>query len=74
MSLHSSLRGAGNLQTQKSVLSKLERIKFFISQGRKLEEIPIFGTPKVKVVRVKVSKRSAPPKEQEEGGQKSKEG
>jgi len=41
---------------QRSVLKRIERIKHFLGKGSFNEESPVFGLPKIKVLKIKVKK------------------
>ena len=41
---------------QRSVLKRIERIRHFLDKGSFNEESPVFGLPKIKVLKIKVKK------------------
>ena len=58
MSIHSSLRGAGN-KKHRSVLKRYERLKFLKDKNLWTEEKSALGIPKVKMQKLKVKKEKA---------------
>ncbi len=66
MTLHSSLKSADKKGAQKSVLSRMERIKLLVEKGKKIDEVPVFGLPKIKVAKVKIKKTVKEEKKEEE--------
>jgi len=59
MSIHPSLRGSLKHKKQRSVLKRIERIKFLMEKGLWEENKSIFGLPKIKTVRIKFKKEKA---------------
>ena len=56
MSIHSSLSSMFKNRKQRSVLKRIERIKYFINKGSFNEQSPVFGLPKIKSLKIKVKK------------------
>ncbi|MFW6158721.1 MAG: small basic protein [Planctomycetota bacterium] len=66
MSIHKSLSPKNRLRRQRNVLSRLERIQKLEEEGRwSEEEDSVFGLPKVRVARVRRTKKKAKEKEEE---------
>jgi small basic protein (TIGR04137 family) len=57
MSLHSSLRIDKASATQRTVKTRIERIKEMMKSGLWKEETSVMGLPKTKIVRVKAKKK-----------------
>ncbi|MBF0570371.1 MAG: small basic protein [Candidatus Omnitrophica bacterium] len=57
MSLHSSLKIDRASVTQRSVQTRIERIKELMKKGLWKEETGVIGLPKTKIVRVKAKKK-----------------
>ena len=57
MSLHSSLKIDKASVTQRSVQTRIERIKELMKKGLWKEETNVVGLPKTKVVRIKAKKK-----------------
>lgn len=57
MSLHSSLKIDKASVTQRSVQTRIERIKELMKKGLWKEETSVVGLPKTKIVRVKAKKK-----------------
>ena len=57
MSLHSSLRIDRAGVTQRSVQTRIERIKELMKKGLWKEEADVIGLPKTKIVRIKAKKK-----------------
>jgi small basic protein (TIGR04137 family) len=57
MSLHSSLKIDRASVTQRSVQTRIERIKELMKKGLWKDETNIVGLPKTKVVRIKAKKK-----------------
>ncbi len=57
MSLHSSLRIDRANVTQRSVQTRIERIKELMKKGLWKEETGVIGLPKTKVMRIKAKKK-----------------
>ncbi len=58
MSLHTSLKRAEKSGRFRSVWKRAERIKWLLEKGLKKDELPIYGLPKVKIVKMKATKKS----------------
>ncbi|MBF0511916.1 MAG: small basic protein [Candidatus Omnitrophica bacterium] len=58
MSLHSSLKIDKASVTQRSVQTRIERIKELMKKGFWKEETSVVGLPKTKIVRVKAKKKT----------------
>lgn len=56
MSIHSTLSSSLKNRKQRSVLKRIERIKYYISKGSFNEGSPVFGLPKIKSLKIKVKK------------------
>jgi len=59
MSIHPSLASSSKDKKQKTVLKRIERIKYMMEKGLWKDDTSIFGLPKIKMVRVKVKKEKA---------------
>ncbi|MBF0489774.1 MAG: small basic protein [Candidatus Omnitrophica bacterium] len=57
MSLHSSLKIDKASSTQRSVQTRIERIKELMKKGLWKQESDVTGLPKTKIVRVKAKKK-----------------
>ena len=57
MSLHSSLKIDKASVTQRSVQTRIERIKELMKKGLWKEEADVTGLPKTKIVRIKAKKK-----------------
>jgi small basic protein (TIGR04137 family) len=57
MSLHSSLKIDKASVTQRSVVTRIERIKELMKKGLWKEETAVLGLPKTKIVRIKAKKK-----------------
>lgn len=57
MSLHSSLKIDRASVTQRSVQTRIERIKELMKKGLWKEETGVIGLPKTKVIRIKAKKK-----------------
>lgn len=57
MSLHPSLRVDSAGAKQRSVLTRIERIKDLMKKGQWSDNQTVIGLPKVKIVRVKAGKK-----------------
>ncbi|MCM8756448.1 MAG: small basic protein [Candidatus Omnitrophica bacterium] len=68
MSLHPSLQNKGKRGFFRTVLNRTERIKLLIEKGEWNKEQRVVGLPKVKIVRMKISKKdkTAPQQEKKE--------
>lgn len=72
MSLHTSLKRAERRGRFRSVWRRVERIKWLLERGMKKEEVPIYGLPKIKIVKIKATKKSKAKQAQEKTeGEKS---
>ncbi len=58
MSLHSSLKIDKASVTQRSVQTRIERIKDLMKKGLWKQETDVIGLPKTKVIRVKAKKKA----------------
>ena len=58
MSLHPSLKRVNSRGSSRTVLKKDEKIKRMIQEGKWDEDSKVFGLPKIKIVKMKVVKRS----------------
>lgn len=59
MSIHPSLSASLKNKKQKSVLTRIERIKYLMDKGQFSENTSVFGLPKVKIVKLKIKKEKA---------------
>lgn len=59
MSIHASLSASFKNRKQRSVLKRIERIKYFVSKGSFNEQSPVFGLPKIKSIKIKMKKEKA---------------
>ncbi|HEC69376.1 MAG TPA: small basic protein [Candidatus Omnitrophica bacterium] len=66
MSLHPSLKDSGKISSKKTVLKRDEKIKWFIEKKEWKEDSPVLGLPKIKIVRLKVSKKEKKEEKKEE--------
>ena len=57
MSLHSSLKIDRASVTQRSVQTRIERIKELMKKGLWKEETDVIGLPKTKIIRIKAKKK-----------------
>lgn len=57
MSLHSSLKIDRANVTQRSVQTRIERIKELMKKGLWKEEAGVIGLPKTKIIRIKAKKK-----------------
>ena len=57
MSIHPSLALSLKGRKQRSVLKRVERIKYFMDKGSFNQESSVFGLPKIKVLKIKVVKK-----------------
>ena len=57
MSLHSSLKIDRASVTQRSVQTRIERIKELMKKGLWKDETAVMGLPKTKIVRIKAKKK-----------------
>ena len=60
MSMHPSLKRAGKLAGDRSVMKRTERIKFLEKKGKWSREDSILGVPKIKIVKLKAAKKEKP--------------
>jgi small basic protein (TIGR04137 family) len=70
MGLHPSLKRAEKLGGVRSVMKRIERIKWLLGKERWKEGDKVFGLPKIKVIKIKAAKKEKP---QEEGAAKEGE-
>ncbi|OGX32219.1 MAG: hypothetical protein A3D27_02925 [Omnitrophica WOR_2 bacterium RIFCSPHIGHO2_02_FULL_46_37] len=68
MSIHSTLSSSLKNRKQRSVLKRIERIKYYISKGSFNEESPVFGLPKIKSLKIKVKKEKTAEKAPQAAG------
>ena len=66
MGLHPSLKRAEKLGRVRSVMKRVERIKWLIAKGAWKEGDRIFGLPKIKVVKIKAAKKEKKEEEKPE--------
>ncbi|UCG35604.1 MAG: small basic protein [Candidatus Omnitrophota bacterium] len=66
MGLHPSLKRAEKLGRTRSVMKRLERIKWLIAKGLWKEGDRIHGLPKIKVVKIKAAKKEKKEEEKPE--------
>lgn len=59
MSIHPSLSASLKTRKQRSVLKRIERIKYFIGKGSFTEASPVLGLPKIKSVKIKIKKEKS---------------
>jgi len=59
MSIHPSLSSSIKNRKQKSVLSRVERIKYLKGKGLFSDETAVFGLPKIKTLKIKIKKEKA---------------
>jgi small basic protein (TIGR04137 family) len=71
MSLHSSLKIDRASATQRTVQTRIERIKELMKKGLWKEESGVVGLPKTKIVRIKAKKKI---KAEEDGAAPAAEG
>ncbi|MEK6568053.1 MAG: small basic protein [Candidatus Omnitrophota bacterium] len=57
MSIHPSLALSLKGRKQRSVLKRVERMKYFMDRGSFNQESSVFGLPKIKVLKIKVVKK-----------------
>ncbi|UCD15594.1 MAG: small basic protein [Candidatus Omnitrophota bacterium] len=57
MSLHPSLKRAERISASRSVMKRVERIKWLQGKGLWKEEDRVLGLPKIKVVKLKAIKK-----------------
>ncbi|PIQ89971.1 MAG: small basic protein [Candidatus Omnitrophica bacterium CG11_big_fil_rev_8_21_14_0_20_42_13] len=72
MSLHPSLVSEGKTKKQRTVLKRIERIKYLMAKELWREGDAIFGLPKIKTVRLKLKKekiKAAPEGEKAAAGE-----
>jgi len=56
MSIHPSLRSAGQDTKQRSVLKRTERLKMMLSKNQWKEGDRVCGLPKIKTVKIRIKK------------------
>ncbi|MFZ5799999.1 MAG: small basic protein [Candidatus Omnitrophota bacterium] len=59
MSIHPTLRGMPKGSVQRSVLTRIERIRSLLQKGLWKEGDAVIGLPKLKVVKIKFKKEKA---------------
>ncbi len=67
MSLHTSLK-RNRLGQKRSVLNRVERVKFWIEKGKWKEGDKVLGLPKVKVIKLKALKKEKPEEKEANNG------
>jgi len=73
MSLHPSLKGSKKLSSKKTVLKREEKIKWLMDKKEWKEDNPVLGLPKIKIVRLKVSRKEKKEETSPEAKESSKE-
>ncbi|MCD6134806.1 MAG: small basic protein [Candidatus Omnitrophica bacterium] len=58
MSMHSSLKRGDKLKGSRSVLTKRERIKWLMNKKRWDDSSSVYGLPKIKIIKLKLAKKS----------------
>lgn len=56
MSLHPSLVSLGKTRKQRTVLKRIERLKYLMEKNLWHEGNPVVGLPKIKILRIKFKK------------------
>ncbi|MCX7927577.1 MAG: small basic protein [Candidatus Omnitrophica bacterium] len=59
MSMHPSLKASEKGKKQRSVLKRIERLKFLMGKEKWKEGDPVYGLPKIKAVKIKIKKEKA---------------
>ncbi|MDP1853866.1 MAG: small basic protein [Candidatus Omnitrophota bacterium] len=59
MSLHPSLKSLGKTRKQRTVLKRIERIKYLMDKNLWKEGDSVVGLPKIKTIRIKFKKEKA---------------
>ncbi|MBN1869878.1 MAG: small basic protein [Candidatus Omnitrophica bacterium] len=67
MSLHSSLKVDSAGAQQRTVLTRIERIKDLMKKDLWYDEHPVTGLPKTKIVKIKAAKKEKKEEEAKEG-------
>ncbi len=67
MSLHPSLKVDTASAQQKTVLTRIERIKDLMKKGLWVDGQAVTGLPKTKIIKVKAAKKKKEEKSEEEG-------
>lgn len=57
MALHSSLKRSEKMAVSRSVMKRIERIKWLMQKGEWKESSPVLGLPKIKVLKIKTGKK-----------------
>jgi small basic protein (TIGR04137 family) len=70
MSLHPSLKVDTASAQQRTVLTRIERIKEMMKKGQWSNEQKVVGLPKTKIVKVKAGKKKKKEEKEEEGKKK----
>lgn len=65
MSIHPSLGAPDKGKKQRSVLKRLERLKYLADKEQWKEGDDVFGLPKIKTIRIKIKKEKAAEKPEE---------
>jgi len=68
MSMHPSLKASEKGKKQRSVLKRIERIKWMIDKEQWKEGNRVYGLPKIKTLRIKIKKEKAAEKTAEAVG------
>ncbi|OQX80912.1 MAG: hypothetical protein B6D56_03710 [Candidatus Omnitrophica bacterium 4484_70.1] len=72
MGLHPSLKRGGKSGSSQSVLKRIDRIKWLVKRGLWKESDRIFGLPKIKVIKLKTTKKEKPKQEETKSESKKK--
>lgn len=56
MSIHPSLKISAGSRRHRSVLKRIERLRWLSEKGKFSEDDPVFGLPKIKTIRIKLKK------------------
>ncbi len=73
MGLHPSLKHGDSKGASRTVLKREERIKKLILEGKWSEKSRVFGLPKTKIVRMKITKKEKKQEAQEKQENEKKE-
>lgn len=68
MSIHPSLGAPDKGKKQRSVLKRLERLKYLADKEQWKEGDDVFGLPKIKTIRIKIKKEKAEKTEETAAG------
>ena len=69
--MHSSLKRGNKLKGSRSVLTKRERIKWLMDKKKWNDASSVYGLPKIKIVKLKLSKKSK--KAEEKAGEEQQQ-